>query len=66
MNRTNPPGHLNSSSVEFRQTTNRTKPLEPNELVQSSLSIDAKRIVKNKPATRLLERRLKRHRRFAQ
>lgn len=64
MKRTNPPRRLNSNSLEFRQTTDRTKPLEPNELNQNSLGIDAKRIVKKMPATRLLERRLKRHRRF--
>lgn len=64
MKRTNPPRTLNSSSIEFRQTTDRAKPLEPNELVQTALSSDAKSIVKRRPATRLLERRQKRHRRF--
>ena len=66
MKRTNPPRPLNSNSLEFRQTTDRTNQLEQNELSQSASSINSKPIVKNKPATRLLERRQKRLRRFAQ
>ena len=64
MKTTTPPRPLNSVSVEFLQTSNPAISLEPNELAQSALSVETNSLVKSLPATRLLERRLKRQRRF--